>query len=93
MAVAPRLSVNVNKVATLRNSRGGQVPGVARAAQACVRAGAGGIIVHPRADGRYITTHDVRVLNTAFAGLWGEGTRDKPRHLSRSQSRHRTPMA
>jgi hypothetical protein len=62
----------VNKVATLRNSRGGQVPDVVSTAQACVSAGAGGITVHPRADGRHITTHDVRVLNTAFAGLWGE---------------------
>ena len=68
-----RLSVNVNKVATLRNARGGQVPDLVRAAQACVSAGAGGITVHPRADGRHIATHDVRVLNTAFAGFWGEG--------------------
>jgi len=72
VAVAPRLSVNVNKVATLRNSRGGQIPDVVRAAQACISAGAGGITVHPRADGRHITTQDVRVLNAAFAGLWGE---------------------
>jgi pyridoxine 5-phosphate synthase len=73
VVVASRLSVNVNKVATLRNSRGGQVPDVVSAAQACVSAGAGGITVHPRADGRHITSYDVRVLNTAFAGLWGEG--------------------
>jgi len=72
VAVAPRLSVNVNKVATLRNSRGGRVPDVVRAAQACVSAGVGGITVHPRADGRHITTHDVRMLHTAFANLWGE---------------------
>ena len=71
--MTPRLSVNVNKVATLRNSRGGRVPDVVQAARACVNAGAGGITVHPRADGRHITFNDVQVLNAAFAGLWGEG--------------------
>jgi pyridoxine 5-phosphate synthase len=71
--VTPRLSVNVNKVATLRNSRGGRVPDVVHAALACVNAGAGGITVHPRADGRHITIDDVRLLNAALAGLCGEG--------------------
>ena len=46
-----RLSVNVNKVATLRNSRGGAVPRVLDAVRVCVDAGAQGITVHPRADG------------------------------------------
>ena len=54
-----RLSVNVNKVATLRNSRGGEVPSVVEAVQACVAAGAPGITVHPRADERHIRPGDV----------------------------------
>lgn len=55
-----RLSVNVNKVATLRNSRGGRLPNVLEAVEACVQAGAPGITVHPRADRRHITPEDVR---------------------------------
>jgi pyridoxine 5-phosphate synthase len=55
-----RLSVNVNKVATLRNSRGGRLPPVLDAVDACIAAGAGGITVHPRADRRHITPEDVR---------------------------------
>ena len=54
-----RLSVNVNKVATLRNSRGGAVPSLVDAVQACVDAGAPGIAVHPRADERHIRPSDV----------------------------------
>jgi pyridoxine 5-phosphate synthase len=54
-----RLSVNVNKVATLRNSRGGAVPSVVEAARVCVQAGAPGITVHPRADQRHIRPGDV----------------------------------
>jgi pyridoxine 5-phosphate synthase len=54
-----RLSVNVNKVATLRNARGGRVPDVLRAARACVEAGADGITVHPRPDARHIRYRDV----------------------------------
>jgi pyridoxine 5-phosphate synthase len=46
----PRLSVNVNKVATLRNSRGGREPRLVRAVETCLDAGAPGITVHPRAD-------------------------------------------
>ncbi len=56
------LSVNVNKVAVLRNSRGGGEPDVARAAEAVLAAGAGGITVHPRPDLRHIRPDDVRVL-------------------------------
>ena len=55
-----KLSVNVNKVATLRNSRGGSVPSVIDAVRVCVKAGAPGITVHPRSDQRHITTADVR---------------------------------
>jgi pyridoxine 5-phosphate synthase len=54
-----RLSVNVNKVATLRNSRGGTLPSVVEAVRVCVDAGAPGITVHPRADERHIRPGDV----------------------------------
>ena len=63
-----RLSVNVNKVATLRNSRGGRVPGLLDAVEVCVRAGAPGITVHPRADRRHITPDDTRAVAAALAG-------------------------
>jgi pyridoxine 5-phosphate synthase len=53
------LSVNVNKVATLRNSRGGRLPRVLDAVEVCVAAGVAGITVHPRADQRHITPGDV----------------------------------
>lgn len=54
------LSVNVNKVATLRNSRGGEHPRVLDAVRVCVEAGVAGITVHPRADERHIRPQDVR---------------------------------
>jgi pyridoxine 5-phosphate synthase len=54
-----KLSVNVNKVATLRNSRGGREPDVLEAVSTCIAAGAPGITVHPRADARHIRTSDV----------------------------------
>src|SRR6266480_1390048 len=57
-----RLSVNVNKVATLRNSRGGDVPSVVQAVEVCLAAGVPGITVHPRADRRHITPDDVRAI-------------------------------
>lgn len=63
-----RLSVNVNKVATLRNSRGGREPQVLAAVAACLRAGAAGITVHPRADRRHITSEDVYAIDDALAG-------------------------
>lgn len=56
------LSVNVNKIAVLRNSRGGLEPDVLRAARACLDAGAHGITVHPRPDARHIRTDDVHAL-------------------------------
>src|SRR3954467_15267094 len=59
-----KLSVNVNKVATLRNPRGGHLPSVVEAVQACIDAGSPGITVHPRADQRHITTADVRDIAT-----------------------------
>ncbi len=58
-----RLSVNVNKIAVLRNSRGGGDPDVVRAAVACLRAGAHGITVHPRPDRRHIHAEDVLALS------------------------------
>ena len=61
-----RLSVNVNKVATLRNSRGGRSPSVVDAVAVCVAAGAPGITVHPRADRRHITPEDVREIAAAL---------------------------
>jgi pyridoxine 5-phosphate synthase len=54
-----RLSVNVNKIALLRNSRGGSIPDVVQAARTCIAAGCHGITVHPRPDGRHITARDV----------------------------------
>jgi pyridoxine 5-phosphate synthase len=62
-----RLSVNVNKVATIRNSRGGSMPSVLEAVAACVAAGAHGITVHPRADRRHITPDDVHAIAVALA--------------------------
>lgn len=60
--MATQLSVNVNKIAVLRNSRGGHDPDVVRAAEACLAAGAHGITVHPRPDRRHIRAEDVHVL-------------------------------
>lgn len=58
-----KLSVNINKIATLRNSRGGNNPDVIKAAIACEQFGADGITVHPRPDERHIRYSDVRELN------------------------------
>lgn len=63
-----RLSVNVNKVAVLRNSRGGCEPDVCRAAAVAIEAGCGGITVHPRPDGRHIRFDDVLALQATIAG-------------------------
>lgn len=57
-----RLSVNINKVATLRNARGGNMPDVLKAALDCERFGAEGITVHPRPDERHIRYSDVRAI-------------------------------
>jgi len=62
-----QLSVNVNKVATLRNSRGGAVPSVIEAVDVCLNAGVRGITVHPRADERHITRADVAALAARLA--------------------------
>ncbi len=56
------LSVNINKIATLRNARGGNIPNVETMATDCERFGANGITVHPRPDGRHIRYDDVFAL-------------------------------
>ena len=65
-----RLSVNINKIATIRNARGGNVPDVTKAALEIERFGAEGITVHPRPDERHIRYADVReirpLLHTEF---------------------------
>lgn len=66
-----KLSVNVNKVATVRNSRGGRFPSVIDAVRVCVDAGAPGITVHPRADARHITRQDVLDIAGELAPLKG----------------------
>lgn len=67
-----RLSVNMNKVATLRNARGGALPDMLDAVRTCLRAGARGITVHPRADQRHITPTDVRQIAELLAPLRDE---------------------
>jgi len=57
-----RLSVNINKIATLRNSRGGTMPSVTEAAVRCQKFGAEGITIHPRPDERHIRYNDAREL-------------------------------
>lgn len=61
------LSVNVNKIAVLRNSRGGQLPDPVAAARACIFAGCHGITVHPRPDARHIRDDDVMALANLIA--------------------------
>ncbi len=65
-----KLSVNVNKIATLRNSRGGHVPRVLDAVAVCLKAGAPGITVHPRADRRHIRPEDVREIACTLRQQW-----------------------
>lgn len=64
-----RLSVNVNKVAVVRNARGGSVPSVLHAVDVCLNAGVKGITVHPREDQRHITATDVREIAAVLAPL------------------------
>ncbi len=65
-----KLSVNINKIATIRNARGGSMPNVVEAAKNCERFGADGVTVHPRPDERHITYQDVRdiapIITTEF---------------------------
>lgn len=62
-----KLSVNINKIATLRNARGGNLPDVAKAALDCERFGAEGITVHPRPDERHIRYSDVRTIRPTLS--------------------------
>lgn len=70
MAENTKLSVNINKIATLRNSRGGNNPDVVKAAIDVQRFGADGVTVHPRPDERHIRYSDVReikkIITTEF---------------------------
>jgi pyridoxine 5-phosphate synthase len=79
-AMATKLSVNINKIATLRNSRGGNNPSVLKAAIDCQLFGAEGITVHPRPDERHIRYSDVReikpIITTEF-NIEGNPTEDK----------------
>ena len=75
-----KLSVNINKIATLRNSRGGNNPDVVKAAIDCQHFGADGITVHPRPDERHIRYSDVReiskIITTEF-NIEGNPVEDK----------------
>ncbi len=75
-----KLSVNINKIATLRNSRGGDNPNVVKAAMDCQLFGADGITVHPRPDERHIRYSDVReikpIITTEF-NIEGNPLEDK----------------
>jgi len=68
--MATQLSINVNKIATLRNARGGNNPNVVQVSKDCERFGAQGITVHPRPDERHITYNDVldlsKIVKTEF---------------------------
>ena len=65
-----KLSVNINKIATIRNARGGESPNVVEAAINCQKFGADGVTIHPRPDERHITRKDVYdikpIINTEF---------------------------
>lgn len=61
-----KLSVNINKIATIRNARGGNMPDVFKAAMDCEAFGAEGITVHPRPDERHIRYSDVRTIRPAI---------------------------
>ena len=65
-----KLSVNINKIATIRNARGGNNPNLVKVARDCEEFGAEGITIHPRPDERHITTEDVyslkRVVTTEY---------------------------
>ena len=78
--MATKLSVNINKIATIRNSRGGDNPNVVKAAIDCQHFGADGITVHPRPDERHIRYSDVReiskIITTEF-NIEGNPTEDK----------------
>jgi len=77
-----KLSVNINKIATLRNSRGGNIPNVVAAALACERFGAQGITVHPRPDERHIRYQDVYDLKAEITTEFNiEGNCQEPKFV------------
>jgi len=77
-----KLSVNINKIATLRNSRGGNSPDVVRAAIDVQRFGADGVTVHPRPDERHIRYQDVRDLKSVITTEFNiEGNCREPRFV------------
>ena len=77
-----KLSVNINKIATLRNSRGGNNPDVVKAAIDCQQFGADGITIHPRPDERHIRYHDARAIKQViFTEFNIEGNCTEPRFV------------
>jgi pyridoxine 5-phosphate synthase len=62
-----KLSVNLNKIAVIRNSRGGEIPSVLKAARTCIAAGCHGLTVHPRPDARHIRRQDVLDISALLA--------------------------
>jgi len=67
MGIMTKLSVNINKIATIRNARGGNLPDVVQVAMDCEKFGAQGITVHPRPDERHIRPEDVRNLRNRIS--------------------------
>jgi len=67
--MATALSVNLNKIAVLRNSRGGLLPSVREAARVAIAAGCDGITLHPRPDQRHVRPDDVRALSDGSLGV------------------------
>jgi len=73
-----KLSVNINKIATIRNARGGKIPDVTKVAVDCERFGANGVTVHPRPDERHIRYSDVREIRPLITTEFNiEGYPDK----------------
>ena len=68
-----RLSVNVNKVATLRNARGGNLPNLLQVSKDVLRFGANGLTVHPRPDARHVRLEDVAILHTLVSEWRAKG--------------------
>lgn len=77
-----RLSVNINKIATIRNSRGGNVPNVLEAALNCEKFGAQGITVHPRPDERHIRYADVREIRPRISSEFNIEGNPNPRFIN-----------
>ncbi len=80
--MSAKLSVNINKIATIRNSRGGNKPDVLKAAIDCQKFGAEGITVHPRPDERHIRYSDVRDIRKIITTEFNiEGNPTEPRFV------------